>query len=187
MAMEHEAFTSDDVIARRSPRRRHRVAARLGGTLGTLLVWSLVLIAVLSAAGRFRLVAVQERALDVNLATTAVAVVEPIPVLTLKQGDVFVAKPSKGGALSYYRVSAVDLYTRAVTVRDTGGKFVHMQIGGQAWRVKATIPVLGDAFHLATGPIQAVFFIMFGLLFIGRAEMLRHPRNKRAPIATTAA
>jgi hypothetical protein len=186
--MEYKALTSDDVIARRAPSRRlDRFARLVGGGFATLFVWSLVFIAVLAAAGRFRVVAVRDRAADVTLSTNAIAVVEPIPVLALKEGDVFLAKPSKGGTLAYYKVAGVDSYTRAITVRDANGKFVHMQIGSQAWRVRATIPVLGDAFHRATGPIQASFFVILGLLLMGRAEMLRHSRSKGGLVASTAA
>src|SRR5262245_12958650 len=102
--MEHEALTNDDVIARRAPRRLRGLTVRCGGALATLLVWALVLVAVLSATGRFRMVAVRARAADVKLATNAVAVVDTDNnrIRELRQdGKVYAFSGDAGGAQGY--------------------------------------------------------------------------------------
>jgi hypothetical protein len=179
--MEQE-FESDDFVARSKPRRLRRVFGSLAGIISTLLVWAFVAVAILSATGRFRMVAVSARGSDVHVATNAVAIVEPIPTLSLKEGDVFLAKPRKGGTLTYYKVTAVDSWTRDVTVHDQHGKLLQMKLGGQAWRLIGTAPIIGGVFHLATGPIQAAIFVILGLALIGRAEMLRHTRSRGSEV-----
>jgi sugar lactone lactonase YvrE len=73
--MEQE-LESDVFVARSKPRRLRRVGAALGRLLATLLVWAFVAVAILSATGRFRLVAVPARGSDVHVATNSVAVVD---------------------------------------------------------------------------------------------------------------
>src|SRR6516165_4433609 len=183
--MEQE-LESDVFVARSKPRRLRRVIGALVAMVCTLLVWALVAIAVLSATGRFRMVAVSARGSDVHVATNAVAIVEPIPTLSLKEGDIFLAKPRKGGTLTYYKVMAVDSWTREVTAHDDHGKLVHMKLGGQAWRLTATAPLIGGVFDLATGPLQAAIFVIVGLVLVARAEMLRHPRERRSEVTPSA-
>jgi hypothetical protein len=156
----------------------------VGGVIATLAVWALVVLAILSAAGRFRVVAVSAHGSEVHLASGSVGLVEPVSSLQLKEGDVFLAQPRAGGTLAYYKVSSIDSWTHGVTTRDAAGNPVSMRLGNQTWRLVAAVPVLGRVLHVATGPVQAGLFVIVGLLLIARAEMLRHPRHPRRSSVT---
>jgi hypothetical protein len=171
--MELRAPISDDLIAPSASGRIHRIARFCGGLTVSLLVWALIVVAVLCIAGRIRIVATAERGSDVNIATNAVAVVEPVPALALKEGEIVVARLPNDRRLAYYKVSSIDPSTRAVTVRDAAGRLVQLNLGSQTWTVFGTAPFIGAPFHSATGPAQAAALVMSGLLLIGMAEVSR--------------
>jgi hypothetical protein len=151
--------------------------------VSSLLIAGMVILAVLAATGRYRVVPVGPQGADVRVRKDALALVEPVPTLRLAPGDVFLARPKGGGAVTIYRVTAIDSFTRHFTVKDPHGKRVSIQLGQNAWRMSGTVPHGGTVFALLVGPIQAAIMLVAGLGLIVWTEIRCRPRGPQNPSA----
>ncbi len=133
----------------------------------------LVLLAAFAAAGRMRVVPVGAQGSDVKISGDALVMLEPVPVLQLKEGDVFLARPRKDSEVMMFRITSLDSWTHAAVVRDPKGRQVTMHLGNKAWRLSGTVPYGGALFRLLVGPIQSGLLILAGLIMIAKSEAQR--------------
>jgi hypothetical protein len=158
------------------------LARRVRKLSAVVMTTALLILAVGSAIGRWKVIPVPATGESSAGPTGSVAVLEPIPAPTLKTGDhVFVRSDQKDKG-TVYRVTAVkDSWKREFEVLDAKGEATTIALPGNAWRVSHSVPYLGVPFSLLVGPIQAVLLVLNGVLLVGLSESRRHNDPPRPP------
>jgi hypothetical protein len=180
-------------VADRSDRHRadgtaKRIARRAGKALLALLALALVLLSAGSAIGRWRVIPVPSAGADSNVARGSLAMLVPVPAVSLEAGDHVYVRPEHGDRGTVFRVKEVrDSWQRELTVVGADGRDSSMEFPATAWRVSRSVPRLGTPFGLLVGPVQAVFLVVVGVLLVAGSGSRRQPephrRNRRAAVA----
>jgi hypothetical protein len=142
----------------------------------------MILLAVIDATGRVRVVAAPEQTIGTAYESSDLLLVVPVAAQRLRVGDVIVVKNENEHALF-----------RLDRILDSAGPEVHFagdpttrvrKLGGTTWRVRTAVPMLGIPMRLLAGPLQALVLVGLGFLLIVRAEVKRARESARA-VATT--
>src|SRR5262249_12376020 len=124
---------------------------RLGLALAGLALAGLALVALGAGVGRFHVIPVDGHGRGVSAPPAAVAIVAPVPTLTVRSADVIAARTENETTDALYKVAAVDSWSHKIYAADRGGKIVELKLGAQVGRVERFVPYVGAVYGLIAG------------------------------------
>lgn len=135
------------------------------------LVVTLVFLAIGGAVGRIRLAPAPERIAGTDYASSDLVVVVPVPVRSLRVDDTIIVRNSEEKAL--LRIDEV-VDPAGPEVRVAGDQPARIRkLHGEAWRVRAAVPLAGFGMGLLAGPIQGIALCLLGVVLVVRSEVRR--------------
>jgi hypothetical protein len=160
-----------------------RLVRRVILVVGVLLTVAVALLAIGSAAGRWRVALAPSPAVRATTPEGAVVLVVPVPAATLRPGDEFVGRLRPREVPHTYHVSGiVDARAREMRIRDDAGELYTGSLPNTVWRVRYAAPALGPFFDALLGPIQAGALVVLGLLLMLYADRERRRHSDAAEV-----
>src|SRR5437867_2109828 len=150
-------------------RYAHRVGLVL---LGFLMVVTLVS-SIGAGIGRFQVAPVEARGAHSGIGHNALALVVPVSTARLHEGDVVRVTLDSERSDAYYKIAAIDSWSRGVFVTDRHGKIVQLHLHHSVGRVSQVLPYAGTLFRLLVGTPQVVALLLFATLLLVRAGRQR--------------
>jgi spore coat-associated protein N len=168
-----------------SSARLWTTARRVLVVLVALVAATFLFVAAGAATGRFRPLPVDERGADVHVARSSIAVVVPVPLRSLHEGDIVLAQPARGHKDALYRVSAVDSWTHQPIVQTDQGHQTSLSLGDSVWRVSTVVPFGGTLYRLLVGTLQAILLLLACMALVARAAVQRRRRSEPVELPRT--
>jgi hypothetical protein len=154
-----------------------RLVKRVILVLGAVVTIAVALLAIGSAAGRWRVARAPSPVGHASTPNGSVVLVVPVPAATLHPGDeIIVTLPDRESPHTYFVSGVTDAHARAMRIQDERGRIFTGTLPNTVWRVRYAVPALGPIFGFLLGGIQAAVLVLLGLGLLWYAERGRHDR-----------
>jgi hypothetical protein len=150
-----------------------RLARRVGLGLVGFLVAFTVLCSAGAGVGRFQVAPVEARGAHTGIGHNSLALVVPVSTARLREGDVVRATVDGEDADAFYKVSAIDSWSRGIFVTNRQGKLVQLHLHNTVGRVSQVVPYAGAPFRLLIGTPQVIAMLLFATLLLVHASRQR--------------
>jgi hypothetical protein len=153
---------------------------RLALFAGAAVVMAAVTLVALGAGtGRFHTVPVDAHGTDVGLPGHGLAIVVPVSPQRLHDGDTIQTRLEGDRADAFYRVTAIDSWTKDIYAINRDDKLVKLTLGTQVGRVSRTVPYVGAPFRFVQGSVQGFALLLVAMFLVAKATATRRRRDPR--------
>jgi hypothetical protein len=135
---------------------------KVGFALVSLL--AVILLALGAAVGRYHAVPIGKVGAGVHVPHNGLAILVPTSPLSLRDGDVVMARTPHTTTDMLYKLTVVDSWTHEIYATDPRGRLIKLQTSGPVGRLSRAIPFMGTPFRLLDGELQGILLLVCALL-----------------------